>query len=117
MRFVAALCALACLLGPAAPAAAQEGLLTPPSLLQGCDALVENAPTASEMQMGACAGSVAAALAIGQAQQLVCAPADSDVIAAARIVVNYIYATTERRGQRFGLVALQALQASWPCGQ
>ncbi len=67
--------------------------------------------------MGACAGSVAAALAIGQAQATICMPADGNVIGAARIVADFIYAQAERRGQRFGVVALQALQARWPCGQ
>lgn len=117
MRLVAGLCAAACLLALAAPAAAQEGILTTPSLLQGCEALIENAPTASEMQMGACAGSVAAALAIGQVQNLVCLPADGNVVGAARIVVNFIYDRAERRAQPFGPVALAALQARWSCGQ
>ncbi len=117
MHVSPALCTTICLLALAAPAAAQEGLLTPNSLLQGCEALTENAPTASGMQMGACAGSVAAALAIGQAQGTVCMPADGNVIGAARIVADFVYEQAERRGQRFGVVALQALQARWPCGQ
>jgi hypothetical protein len=117
MHFALGLCAAACLLALATPAAAQEDILTTPSLLQGCEALTENAPTASEMQMGACAGSVAAALAIGQAQNLVCMPGDGNVVGAARIVVNFIYERAERRAQPFGPVALSALQARWPCSQ
>ncbi len=117
MRFAHGLCAAVCLLAFAAPAAAQDDILTPQALLQGCEALIENAPTASEMQMGACAGSVAAALAIGQAQNLICMPGDGGVLGAARIVVNFIYERGERRVQPFGAVALAALRARWPCGQ
>ena len=117
MRFIPGLCAAICLLAFAAPAAAQDGLLTTPSLLQGCEGLIENAPTASDMQMGACAGSVAAALAIGQVQNLVCMPGDGNVVGAARIVVDFLYERAERRAQPFGPIALAALQARWSCGQ
>lgn len=106
-----------CCLALAGPAAAQDDLLSTPSLLQGCEALTENAPTASDMQTGACAGSVATALSIGRLLERVCMPEDGTVIAAARIVIAYIYDSAERRGQRFGVVALQALQSQWPCGQ
>lgn len=117
MHFAPGLCAAACLLALATPAAAQGDILTTPSLVQGCEALIENAPTASDMQTGACAGSVAAALAIGLAQNLVCPPGDGSVVAAARIVVNFIYERAERQSQPFGPLALAALQARWSCGQ
>jgi len=115
MRLAPALPMLLCLLAPAAPVAAQEGLLTPPSLLQGCEALVSNAPGGTDLQTGACAGSVDTALAIGQSLGRVCMPADGSVLGAARVVVNFIYDRTDRRTQRFGLVALQALSERWPC--
>lgn len=117
MRLLPGLCAALCFLGFVAAAAAQDSLLTTPSLLQGCEALVENAPTASDMQTGACAGSVAAALAIGQARNLICMPDDGDVLAAARIVVDFIDERAERQAQPFGPLALAALQARWSCGQ
>jgi hypothetical protein len=115
MRFAPALPVVLCLIGLAAPAAAQDALLTPQSLLQGCEALVSNSPGGTDLQTGACAGSVDTALAIGQSQGRVCMPADSGVVSAARVVVNFIYEQAERRSQRFGLVALQALQTRWPC--
>lgn len=117
MRLFPGLCAALCLLGFAAAAAAQQDILTTPSLLQGCEALIENAPTASDLQTGACAGAVSAALAIGQAQSVVCLPGDGSVVSAARIVVNFIYERAERRSQPFGAVALAALQARWSCGE
>ena len=96
-------------------AAAQDNMLATPAMIQGCEGLVENAPTASDMQMGACAGAVAGALAIGQSQRRVCAPDGTGVVGAARVVLNYIYERADRRTQRFGVVALAALQANWPC--
>jgi hypothetical protein len=97
------------------PAAAQDDILATPAMIQGCEGLVENAPTASDMQMGACAGGVASALAIGQSQRRVCAPDGTGVVVAARAVLHYIYERTDRRSQRFGVVALRALQENWPC--
>lgn len=118
MRLAPALAVVLGLLALAAPpVAAQDTLLSPGSLLQGCEGLVNNAPGGSDLQTGACAGSVDTALAIGQSIGRVCMPADGNVVSAARVVVNYIYEQTGRRSQRFGLVALEALQVRWPCRQ
>jgi hypothetical protein len=94
---------------------AQQGLLSTEAQLQGCEAFVENAPTANQMQIGACAGGVAAALDIGQGAGRVCLPAGVNLVAAARAVTDFIQESAERRRRRFGELALEALALRWPC--
>jgi hypothetical protein len=79
--------ALAALIGAAAPAAAQpaDGIVATGSILMGCRALVENAPTGDMMQIGACAGAVSAALDISRSQRRVCPPPGRGIIDAARL--------------------------------
>lgn len=105
------------LLAAGAPRAAhaQQGLLSTEAQLQGCEAFVEDAPTANQMQIGACAGGVAAALDIGLGAGRVCRPADVNLVAAARAVTDYIQESAERRSLRFGELALEALARRWPC--
>ena len=92
------------LLAAGAPRAAhaQQGLLSTEAQLQGCEAFVEDAPTANQMQIGACAGGVAAALDIGLGAGRVCRPADVNLVAAARAVTDYI--------QEFGGAAKPAVR-------
>jgi hypothetical protein len=94
---------------------AEPGLLTTDSLLQGCEAFVEDAPTANQMQIGACAGGVNTALEIGRAARRVCPPADIGAVAAARVVTDFMQDHAERRSRPFGTLALEALGQRWPC--
>jgi hypothetical protein len=96
-------------------ARAQQGLLTTEAQLQGCEAFVEDAPTANQMQIGACAGGVAAALDIGQVAGRVCRPADANLVAATRVVTEFIQESAQRRSRPFGDLALEALALRWPC--
>lgn len=106
----------ACVVGFATSAAAQSGqsIVTTESLLVGCQALIENAPTANPMQTGACAGAVKSAADIGRATQRACVPVD-DVLDAARVVVVFARESARHRAEPFGLLALQALERRWPC--
>ena len=95
---------LAALIGAAGPAAAQptEGIVATGSILMGCRALVENAPTGDTMQIGACAGAVSAALDISRSLRRVCPPAGRGIIdAAARIM--FVDERPERKNDQFGL--------------
>ena len=119
MRFSVALsvATAAMLVAAGAPSTtrAQTGLLSTEAQLQGCEAFVEDAPTANQMQIGACAGGVAAALDIGQGAGRVCLPADTGLVAAARVVTDFIQESAQRRSRRFGELALEALALRWPC--
>jgi hypothetical protein len=94
---------------------ADPGLLATESMLQGCEAFVEDAPTANQMQIGACAGGVSVALEIGRAARRVCPPSDAGTVAAARVVTEFIQDHGDRRSRPFGTLALEALSTRWPC--
>jgi hypothetical protein len=102
-------------LAPPSESRAQPGLLATESLLQGCEAFIEDAPTANQMQIGACAGGVNTALEIGRAARRVCPPADAGALVAARVVTEFIQEHSERRSRPFGTLALEAMAQRWPC--
>ena len=108
---------LAALIGAAGPAAAQpaEGIVATGSILMGCRALVENAPTGDMMQIGACAGAVSAALDISRSLRRVCPPAGRGIIDAARVVIMFVDERPERKNDQFGPLVLTALGDRWPC--
>jgi hypothetical protein len=107
---------LAVLIGAAGSAVAQpaDSIVSTKSLLQGCRALVENAPTGDMMQIGACAGAVSAALDISRSQRRACPPAGG-VVEAARAVIMFVDERPERTRDQFGPLALVALGDRWPC--
>ena len=107
---------LALLAGAASSAVAQptDSIVATRSLLMGCRALVENAPTGDMMQMGACAGAVSTALDISRVQRRACPPAGS-VIDAARAVIMFFDERPERQADQFGPLALTAFGDRWPC--
>jgi hypothetical protein len=107
---------LAALIGAAGAAAAQptDGIVATGSILMGCRALVENAPTGDMMQIGACAGAVGAALDISRSLRRVCPPAGRG-IDAARAVIEFVDERPERKNDQFGPLALTALGDRWPC--
>jgi hypothetical protein len=109
--------AFAAVLGAAAPAVAQpaEGIVATGSILLGCRALVENAPTGDMMQIGACAGAVSVALDISRSQRRACPPAGGGIIDAARVVIMFVDERPERKSDQFGPLALTALGDRWPC--
>ncbi len=108
---------LAALISAAVPAAGQPaaGLVATGSILMGCRALVENAPTGDMMQIGACAGGVSAALDISRSLRRVCPPAGRGVIEAARVVIEFVDERPERKSDQFGPLVLTALGDRWPC--
>ncbi len=111
------LMALAVVAGLSMPAMAwaQADIVTTGSLLQGCRALAENDPNGNAMQIGACAGAVAATMDIARSQRRACPPAGSGVAEAARIVVNFANENAARRAEPFGPMALTALADRWRC--
>ncbi len=108
---------LAASLGVAGPVAAQstEGIVATGSILMGCRALVENAPTGDMIQIGACAGAVSAALDISRSQRRACPPAGGGIIDAARVVIMFVDERPDRKNDQFGPLALTALGDRWPC--
>ncbi|MGE0222849.1 MAG: Rap1a/Tai family immunity protein [Acetobacteraceae bacterium] len=106
----------AAVLGVATSAAAQSGqsIVGTTSLLIGCRALVEDAPSANPMQTGACAGAVKSAIDIGRMTRRSCPPSD-DLLAAARVVIVFADDNAKHRAEPFGVLALQALERRWPC--
>jgi hypothetical protein len=108
---------LAVLLCSTGPAIAQpaDSVVATGSLLMGCRALVENAPTGNTMQIGGCAGAVSAALDIGRAQRRVCPPGGSGVLDAAHAVIMFVDERPERKTDQFGPLILMALGDRWPC--
>jgi Ssp1 endopeptidase immunity protein Rap1a len=109
--------ALAALIGVAGSAAAQSagGIIATGSVLAGCRALVENAPTGDMMQVGACAGAVSAVLDVSRSLRRVCPPPGGGVLDAARIVIMFVDERPERKADQFGPLALMALGDRWPC--
>jgi hypothetical protein len=108
---------LALLIGVASSSLAQptDSILATGSLLMGCRALVENAPTGDMMQMGACAGAVGATLDISRAERRACPPSGGGVIEAARVVIMFVDERPGRQADQFGPLALQAFRDRWPC--
>jgi hypothetical protein len=108
---------LVALIGIAGPASGQtaDNIVATPSLLMGCRALVENAPTGDMMQIGACAGAVSATLDISRSQHKVCPPTGGGVVDAARVVIMFVDERPERKYDQFGPLALIALGDRWPC--
>jgi hypothetical protein len=107
----------AVLIGVASAATAQptDSVVATGSLLMGCRALVENAPTGDMMQIGACAGAVSAALDISRSLRRACPPGGGSVIDAARLVIMFVDERPERKNELFGPLALIALGDRWPC--
>jgi hypothetical protein len=101
----------------AVPAYAQprDSVVATPSVLMGCRALVENAPTGDTMQIGACAGAVSAVLDIGRALKRACPPAGAGPLDAARVVIMFVDERPQRKSDQFGPLALTALGDKWPC--
>ncbi len=95
---------------------AQADIVSTTSLLQGCRSLIENDPNGNPMQMGACAGAVAATVEIARSQGRACAPAGgAGVVPAARVIVNYANESASHRAGAFGPMALAALSYHWRC--
>ena len=92
-----------------------DSIVATGSLLMGCRALVENAPTGDMMQMGACAGAVSAAVDISRTLRRACPPAGGAVLDAARVVIMFVDERPERKNDEFGPLALMALGDRWPC--
>jgi hypothetical protein len=107
----------AMLIVAADPAAAQpaDSIVATGSLLMGCRALVENAPSGNTMQIGACAGAVSSALDIGRTLKRTCPPGGGGVIDAAHVVIEFVDERPERKNDQFGPLALTALGDRWPC--
>jgi hypothetical protein len=88
---------LAVLLCSTGPAIAQpaDSVVATGSLLMGCRALVENAPTGNTMR--------------------VCPPGGSGVLDAAHPVIRFVDERPERKTDQFGPRILMALGDRWPC--
>ena len=110
---------LALFLGTLGSSVAQpsDSVVATGSLLMGCRALVENAPTGDMMQMGACAGAVRAALDIGREVGRACTPPNDGVLEAARVVIMFVDEKPERKSEHFGPLAVTALGFRWPCSK
>ncbi len=113
MRWLAA----AVLFGLATPAVAQTsgGMLGTPSMLIGCRAFVENAPTADMMQVGACAGAVSAVMDVARSLRRACPPQDAELVDVTRHVIRFADDNPRLASGPFGELALTALGDRWRC--
>ena len=107
----------ALLIATVGSAAAQpaDSVVATESLVMGCRSLVQNDPNGDQMQMGACAGALRAAIDIGHELGRACPPTDGGVLEAARVVVMFVDERPERKSEGFGPLALMAIGYKWPC--
>ena len=113
MRWIT-LVVLVCAMGSATAQLSDSIVATGP-LLMGCRALVENDPNGDQMQMGACAGAIRAAVDISRSQRRACPPMNGVVIEAARVVIMFVDERPERKTEEFGPLTLTAIGYKWPC--
>jgi Rap1a immunity proteins len=105
--------AVAILLALTMPAGAED-IASANYMLPACKSFAndENARTHSDaMKKGRCVGVVEG---LGYTENF-CQPKGSTVGQAVAVVVKYIEARPERMHEDFGLLALEALTAAWPC--
>jgi hypothetical protein len=107
--------AVAILLALTMPASAED-TTTANQMLPGCKGLLEDRMTSgvSVYQQGRCGGYVAS-LVYGVGEQEFCSPKGVSIGQALAVVVKYIEARPERMHESFGLLAVEAMQAAWPC--
>jgi hypothetical protein len=106
---------VAILLALTVPASAQD-TTTANQMLPGCKGLLDNSTTSgvSVYQQGRCGGYVAS-LVYGVGGQEFCSPKGVSIGEAVAVVIKYIEARPERMHEPFGMLALEALTAAWPC--
>src|SRR5262249_14176854 len=107
--------AILILLALTMPASAQA-TTTANQMLQGCKGLRDDRMNSgvSVYQQGRCGGYVAS-LVYGVGGQEFCSPEGVSISRAVAVVIKYIEARPERMHESFGVVALEALIAAWPC--
>ena len=107
--------AILILLALTTPASAQD-TTTANQMLPGCKGLLDDRMTSgvSVYQQGRCGGYVAS-LVYGVGGQEFCSPEGVSISQAVAVVIKYIEARPERMHESFGVLALEALIATWPC--
>jgi hypothetical protein len=108
--------AVAILLALTMPASAAD-IVSANHFLPGCkSALSDNKVLipADALLQGRCTGFVQAFLAASPALDF-CQPKGATISQSVALVVKYIEARPERMHEPFGVLALEALKAAWPC--
>jgi Rap1a immunity proteins len=108
---------VAILLALTMPANAEENLASANSYLPGCRYFVVDnwaGGVREAYQRGQCSGFIAG-LIYEAAGTSLCMPSGVTYEQGVRIVIAYIEARPQRMHESFGLLALEALTAAWPC--
>jgi Rap1a immunity proteins len=83
------------------------------TMMRGCRELVGDTHNISNIYLrGYCMGIVEA---LGYRNAMICAPKGATNEQAIRVVVKYIDDQPARLNENFKVLALEALQAAWPC--
>lgn len=106
---------IGCLLLGGATSAPEEAL-SAGDIIRGCRAGIVYYKSPSELvQQGYCAGMVAGIWEVAVTARWACLPETLSLEALTRKVVKYIDAQPARLQEKFSQLALEAIQATWPC--
>jgi hypothetical protein len=86
-------------------------------VMPGCRAVIDekNVSDGELLNHGLCIGMVFALFDWGTISELICPPPQVTIEQTMRVVVRHIDDRPAKMHMRFSLLALEAMQAAWPC--
>ena len=95
-----------------APAVAEEVVTTGAELLPACREFAEGRYESRGLRTGVCVGAVYSTLTL---LPNICAPAESTLLQAVKVVSNYMLHHSEQLHMDITLLSVYALTEAWPC--
>jgi hypothetical protein len=102
------------LIGPSGIASAQTDTSSANYVMNGCRGFLSRDGRIDRLVQGLCLGRIQTIGEFGDFFQ-VCMPDEAILGQAIRVVVAYIEQRSARMHEKFGLLAVEALQKAWPC--
>ena len=84
-------------------------------MMPACRSWLNSSNDATAFMKGICAGTIATIIAFGRHVGTHCAPRGVSNEQGLRVVIQYIDNQPARLHEKFGLLALEAMQNAWPC--
>jgi Rap1a immunity proteins len=108
----ALIAAVAALTLSGTPAFAEEAVTTGADLLPSCREFAEGRYESRGFRTGICVGAVYSTLTL---LPNICAPANSTLVQAVKVVSNYMLRHSEQLHMDITLLSVYALTEAWPC--
>jgi Rap1a immunity proteins len=84
-------------------------------MMPACRDFINSSSDTTPFSRGVCAGTIGTILAFGRHVGTHCAPLRVSNGQALRVVIQYIDKQPARLHEKFGLLAIEAMQEAWPC--